>query len=151
GTSLNGHIDVAQPNYESFLRGSQISPWAALEFPAHAATAHVAIHSGATGQTTTFATACAAGLDAIGWAAEQIAAGNAAAVLAGGAEAPLSEFMLRVFQSVGVLSRWQGPPEEASRPFDMWRSGLVLAEGAAVLTVEPQEQARTRRIPVYAK
>jgi len=39
GTSLNGHTDVAQPNYESFLHGNQISPWAALEFPAHAATA----------------------------------------------------------------------------------------------------------------
>ena len=151
GTSLNGHIDVAQPNYESFLRGSQISPWAALEFPAHAATSHVAIHAGATGQTTTFATACAAGLDAIGWAAEQITHGNATAVVAGAAEAPLSEFMLRVFQSVGVLSKWQGPPEEASRPFEMWRSGLVLAEGAAAITVESQELARARNAPVYAK
>ena len=117
GTSINGYIDVAQPNYESFLRGGQIVPWGALEFPAHAATAHVAIHAGATGQTTTFATACAAGLDAIGWAAEQITEGNATAVVAGAAEAPLSEFMLRVFQSVGVLSKWQGPPEEACRPF----------------------------------
>src|SRR5438132_8390385 len=151
GTSLNGHIDIAQPNFQSFLRGSQISPWAALEFPAHAATAHVAIHAGATGQTTTFATACAAGLDAIGWAAEQIANGNATAVVAGAAEAPLSEFMLRVFQSVGVLSKWQGPPEEASRPFEMWRSGLVLAEGAAAVTVESQELARARNAPVYAR
>src|SRR5438552_6071558 len=151
GTSINGYIDVAQPNYESFLRGGQIIPWGALEFPAHAATAHVAIHAGATGQTTTFATACAAGLDAIGWAAEQITHGNATAVVAGAAEAPLSEFMLRVFQSVGVLSKWQGPPEEASRPFEMWRSGLVLAEGAAVLTVESQELAQARTAPAYAK
>src|SRR2546429_6376576 len=151
GTSLNGHIDVAQPNYESFLRGSQISPWAALEFPAHAATSHVAIHAGATGQTTTFATACAAGLDAIGWAAGQSTHGNATAVVAGAAEAPLSEFMLRVFQSVGVLSKWPGAPAEACRPFDMLRSGLVLAEGAAVLTVESQELAQARNAPVYAK
>jgi 3-oxoacyl-[acyl-carrier-protein] synthase II len=151
GTSINGYVDVAQPNYESFLRGGQIVPWGALEFPAHAATAHVAIRAGATGQTTTFATACAAGLDAIGWAAEQVASGSAAAVVAGAAEAPLSEFMLRVFHSVGVLSKWQGPPEEACRPFDMWRSGLVLAEGAAVLTVESQELAQTRTAPMYAR
>jgi 3-oxoacyl-[acyl-carrier-protein] synthase II len=151
GTSINGYIDVAQPNYESFLRGGAIVPWGALEFPAHAATAHVAIRAGATGQTTTFATACAAGLDAVGWAAEQIAGGNATAVIAGAAEAPLSEFMLRVFHSVGVLSKWQGPAEEASRPFDMLRSGLVLAEGAAVLTVESQELAEARTAPTYAK
>src|SRR5436309_3091872 len=151
GTSINGYVDVAQPNYESFLRGGPIVPWGALEFPAHAATAHVAIHAGATGQTTTFSTACAAGLDAIGWAAEQITDGNATAVIAGAAEAPLSEFMLRVFHSVGVLSKWQGPPEEACRPFDMWRSGLVLAEGAAVLTVESQELAQARTAPIYAR
>jgi len=151
GTSLNGYIDVAQPNYESFLRGGQIVPWGALEFPAHAATAHVAIRAGAAGQTTTFATACAAGLDAIGWAAEQITSGSATAVLAGASEAPLSEFLLRVFHAVGVLSKWQGPPEEASRPFDMWRSGLVLAEGAAVLTVESEALAHARAVPAYAK
>lgn len=151
GTSLNGHIDVAQPNYDSFLRGEQVWPWAALEFPAHAATAHVAIDARAVGQTTTFATACAAGLDAVAWAADQIRDGYATAVVAGATEAPLSEFMLRVFHSVGVLSKWQGPPEEASRPFDMWRSGLVLAEGAAVLTVEPEEHARARKAPVYAR
>jgi 3-oxoacyl-[acyl-carrier-protein] synthase II len=151
GTSINGYVDIAQPNYESFLRGGQIVPWGALEFPAHAATAHVAIRAGSTGQTTTFATACAAGLDAIGWAAEQVAGGNATAVVAGAAEAPLSEFMLRVFHSVGVLSKWQGPPEEACRPFEMWRSGLVLAEGAAVLTVESQELAQARTAPRYAK
>jgi 3-oxoacyl-[acyl-carrier-protein] synthase II len=33
----------------------------------------------------------------------------------------------------------------------MWRSGLVLAEGAAAVTVESQELARARNAPVYAK
>ena len=151
GTSLNGHTDVAQPNYESFLRGNQIWPWAALEFPAHAATAHVAIDAKAAGQTTTFATACAAGLDAVGWAADQVRDGRATAVIAGATETPLSEFMLKVFHSAGVLSKWPGPPEEASRPFDMWRSGLVLAEGAAMVTLEPEEHARARNASVYAR
>jgi len=90
-------------------------------------------------------------LDAVGWAADQVRDGHATAVVAGATEAPLSEFMLRVFHSVGVLSKWQGPPEEASRPFDMWRSGLVLAEGAAVLVVEPEEHARARKGSIYAK
>src|SRR5262245_12493649 len=151
GTSLNGHIDIAQPNYEAFLRGNQVSPWAALEFPAHAATAHVAIDTRATGQTTTFATACAAGLDAVAWGSDQIRDGHATAVLAGATEAPLSEFMMRIFSSVGVLSKWVGPPEEASRPFDMLRSGLVLAEGAAILAIESEENARARKAPIYAR
>src|SRR5882762_369759 len=117
GTSLNGQADVAQPNYEFFLEGGQIWPWAALEFPAHAATAHVAIDTKAVGQTTTFATACAAGLDAVGWAADQVGLEDGSVILAGATETPLSEFILRVFHAVGVLSKWPGPAAEASRPF----------------------------------
>ena len=151
GTSLNGQTDVAQPNFEAFLRGDQIWPWAALEYPAHAATSHIAIDARALGQTTTFATACAAGLDAVGWAADEVREGRASAVLAGATETPLSEFILMVFHSVGVLSNWQGPPEEASRPFDLWRAGLVLAEGAAVVSVESEADARARKTPIYAR
>src|SRR3990172_9117432 len=151
GTSLNGQIDVCQPNFQAFTEGGQIWPWAALEYPAHAATSHVAIDAKALGQTTTFATACAAGLDAVGWAADEGRSGQASAVLAGATEAPLSEFILMVFHSVGVLSKWQGPSEEASRPFDLWRAGLVLAEGSAVVTVESEDDARARRVPIYAR
>ena len=151
GTSLSGETDVAQSNFLSFLGGSDIWPWAALEYPGHAATSHVAIDAKALGQTTTFATACAAGLDAIGWAAEEVKRGNADAALAGATETPLSEFIMMVFHSVGVLSKWQGPPEEASRPFDLWRSGLVLAEGAAVVSIEGEADARARGVPIYAR
>jgi len=151
GTSLNGQIDVCQPNFQAFTEGGQIWPWAALEYPAHAATSHVAIDAKALGQTTTFATACAAGLDAVGWAADEVRNGNATAVLAGATETPLSEFILMVFHSVGVLSKWQGPPEEASRPFDLLRAGLVLAEGAAVVSVESEQDARARQATIYAR
>jgi len=151
GTSLNGETDVAQSNFLSFERGGDVLPWAALEYPGHAATSHIAIEAKALGQTTTFATACAAGLDAIGWAAEEVRRGNADAALAGATEAPLSRFIITVFHSVGVLSQWQGPPEEASRPFDLLRSGLVLAEGAAVVSIESEEDARARGVPIYAR
>jgi 3-oxoacyl-[acyl-carrier-protein] synthase II len=151
GTSLNGQIDVAQTNFLAFLHGDTISPWAATEYSGHSATSHVAISAGARGQTTTFSTACAAGLDAIAWAAEQVQSGEATAVVAGATEAPLSEFILMVFQSIGVLSEWQGPPEEASRPFDQLRAGLVLAEGAAVVIVEDEQHARARGARIYAR
>ena len=144
GTSLNGQVDIAQSNFQAFLQGDRILPWASNEYPAHAATSHVAITLGARGQSTTFSTACAAGLDAITWAAQEVSEGQATAVLAGATETPLSAFILMVFQAVGVLSRWQGPAEEASRPFDKLRSGLVLAEGAAAVIVEDERHARER-------
>ena len=40
-------------------------PWTVLEYPAHAATSHVAIEIGSRGPTATPATACVAGIDAI--------------------------------------------------------------------------------------
>jgi 3-oxoacyl-[acyl-carrier-protein] synthase II len=151
GTSMNGLTDVHQPNFESFLRQESIAPWATLEFPAHAATSHVAIESGAKGQTTSFATACAAGLDSIGWAAEQVRHGHATAVIAGAAETPLSGCTVMALHAVGVLPKWQGPPEEASRPFDRLRSGLVIAEGAAMVVVEDEENAIARGARIYAR
>jgi 3-oxoacyl-[acyl-carrier-protein] synthase II len=151
GTALHGEVDVDQPTAEAFSQGGAIKPWVCLEYPAHAATSHVGIAAGARGQTATIATACAAGLDAIAWAAEVVKSGRATAVIAGGTDTPLSPYTLSTFHAVGVLSKWQGPAEEASRPFDALRTGLVLAEGAAVVIVEDEEHARSRNASVYAR
>src|SRR2546430_1715179 len=151
GTSMNGQVDLGESTFAAFLRGDDVLPWTTNEYPAHAATSHIAIDAHAHGQTTTFSTACAAGLDAIGWGAEEVRRGQAKAVIAGGTETPLSAYSLTLFHSVGVLSKWQGPPEEGSRPFELYRSGLVLAEGAAVVVVEDEETARTRGASIYAR
>jgi 3-oxoacyl-[acyl-carrier-protein] synthase II len=150
GTSMNGLADVHQPNFETFLDSGFVSPWACLEYPAHAATSHVAIESHARGQAASFATACAAGLDAIAWAAREVEQGHAKVVIAGGTEAPLSPCTVMALHSVGVLPKWEGPPDEASRPFDRLRDGLVIAEGAAVVVVEDEESARSRGTYIYA-
>lgn len=151
GTSMSGQVDLGEATFAAFLKEKEVSPWTTNEYPAHAATSHIAIDARAHGQTTTFSTACAAGLDAIGWAAEEVRRGQAKAVIAGGTETPLSAYSLTLFHSVGVLSKWQGPPEEASRPFELWRSGLVLAEGAAIVTIEDEEMARARGATIYAR
>src|SRR2546425_3720102 len=77
GTSMNGLTDVHQPNFEAFINGRDIQSWASIEFPAHAATNHVATSSAVHGQTMTFATACIAALDAIAWAADEISCDRA--------------------------------------------------------------------------
>ena len=151
GTTLNGEVDVAEKSLTGFLRGSDPTPWDCLEYPAHAATSHISISVGSQGTSMTLATACAAGLDAIGWAAETLRDDAATAVIAGGTDTPLSPFILAIFRAVGVLSKWSGPPEEASRPFDALRSGLVLAEGSAVVIVEDEESARSRGARIYAR
>lgn len=151
GTSMSGLVDIQEPTFSAFLRGEDVWPWTCLEYPSHAATSHVAIGAGARGQTSSFATACAAGLDAIGWAAQEIRSGSASATIAGGSETPLSTYSLLAFRAVGVLSKWQGPPSQASRPFDKLREGLVLAEGSATVVIEDEVEANARGAHAYAR
>lgn len=150
GTSMSGLIEATQ-SVARFLHSEVIPPWMVLEYPGHAAASHVAMTAQGQGQVAAFGTACVAGLDSIAWAAEKIRRGEATAVIAGAAETPLSPVSLEAFRSLGALSRWQGPPSEASRPFEKLRSGLVLAEGAGIVIVEEEEHARARNAQIYAR
>jgi len=49
GSSMSGLADVEQPAFRSFLQGEEMRPWTVLEYPAHAATSHVAIEIGSLG------------------------------------------------------------------------------------------------------
>lgn len=144
-------FDMYERNVVSFYSGDTIEPWMVLESPGHSPAGHVGIMTHARGQTLGFGSACAAGLDAISWGAAQIMSGHAHTVIAGGTESVLTKQMVAAFHAVGVLSRWPGAPERASRPFDRFRSGMVLAEGAAVVVIEDEARARARGAWIYAK
>lgn len=150
-TSMSGLSDVHQNNFAAFLNGKDIPAWASLEFPAQAAALHVASATGARGQLFTLSTACAAGLDVVGWSVGEIRRGRASAVIAGATETPLSSATMAAFHSTGVLARWDGPPSAASRPFDRLRSGLVMAEGAAAIVIEDPGVAQARRARIYGR
>ena len=100
--------------------------------------------NGFRGPSSTVTTACAAATDAIGLAAMLIRDGRADAVLAGGAEAPVTPLIVAGYSRLGALSSHDGPPAEASRPFDRARDGFVIAEGAGVLLLEEREHALAR-------
>jgi 3-oxoacyl-[acyl-carrier-protein] synthase II len=150
GTSMSGLIEVTA-NFIRFLNNEVVPPWMVLEYPGHAAASHIAMDAAGQGQVAAFSTACVAGLDAISWAADKIERGQATAVLAGASETPLAPPILEAFRTLGALSRWEGPPPEASRPFDRLRSGLVLAEGAGIVVVEDEDHARSRQANIYAR
>ena len=90
------------------------------------------------------ANACASGANAIGHAFELIRSGISKRVLAGGYDA-LSELVFVGFDSL------QAATPEQCRPFDKGRSGLVLAEGAAVLALEEMESALHRGATVLGE
>jgi 3-oxoacyl-[acyl-carrier-protein] synthase II len=92
--------------------------------------AHVSLELGTKGPLSATCTACAAGSDAIGFAARIIRHGDAEVMFAGGSEAPISPVGVGGFAAARALSLRNDDPAGASRPFDAGRDGFVIGEGA---------------------
>jgi len=108
---------------------------------------------GALGTNFSVTAACATGASAIGVAADLVASGNMDLCLAGGVDTLITEYILGGFCNMKVL----GSPREgedvttASRPFDLSRDGFVLGEGATVVVLEREEDARARGAEIIAE
>ncbi|GHJ16996.1 beta-ketoacyl-[acyl-carrier-protein] synthase family protein [Micromonospora sp. AKA38] len=113
--------------------------------------ADVACRHGLHGPAQVVSTGCTSGIDAIGYAHQLVADGEADIVLAGAADSPISPVTVASFDAIGATSPDNDDPEHASRPFDADRHGFVLAEGAAVLVLEEAEHARRRGAHVYCE
>jgi 3-oxoacyl-[acyl-carrier-protein] synthase II len=113
--------------------------------------AQVSLELGTKGPLSATCTACAAGSDAIGYAARLIRHGDADVMFAGGSEAPISPVGISGFAAARALSTRNDDPERASRPFDSGRDGFVVGEGAGCLVLEELEHARARGAHIYAE
>lgn len=90
------------------------------------------------------ANACASGTNAIGHAFHLIRAGLHDRILAGGYDA-LCELVFVGFDTL------QAATTDRIRPFCHTRTGLVLGEGAALLTLEEYTAAKNRNAPILAE
>jgi len=113
--------------------------------------AHVSLELGAKGPLSATCTACAAGSDAIGYAARIIRSGEADVMFAGGSEAPISPIGISGFAAARALSMRNDDPTHASRPFDAGRDGFVIGEGSGCLVLESLEHAQARGARIYAE
>ena len=124
--------------------GMRMSPFFFPMVLPNMAAANVSQYVGAHGYNSTATTACAASNNAIGEALQAIRHGIADVMLAGGAEAGISQLGLAGFAVMRALSTRNDEPQRASRPFDAERDGFVPAEGAGVLVLEERERAIAR-------
>ena len=115
------------------------------------AAANVSRVFGIKGYTSTITTACAAGTQSIGEAAEVLKKGYANVILAGGCEAGISQLGLGGFSTIRALTSQNENPKTASKPFDANRDGFVPAEGAAMLILETEKHAMDRGADIYAE
>ncbi|GAB3809759.1 beta-ketoacyl-[acyl-carrier-protein] synthase family protein [Micromonospora zhanjiangensis] len=113
--------------------------------------ADVACRHGLHGPAMVVSTGCTSGIDAIGYAHQLIADGEADVVVTGASDSPISPVTVASFDAIKATTPDNDDPAHASRPFDAGRQGFVLAEGAAVLVLEELAHARARGAHVYCE
>ncbi len=97
-------------------------------------------------------TACAAGTQSVGEAADKIRSGRADLIITGGVESVFQDYAIAGFEAMDALATgYNDNPSAASRPFDKNRNGFVYSEGCGVLVVESLAHALKRGARIYAE
>jgi 3-oxoacyl-[acyl-carrier-protein] synthase II len=128
----------------------RINPVSSFVSVPNAPSGEIAGALGLTNFNITVSTGCASGLDAVGHGYQMIKNGEAESVLAGGSDCPVTPLMLATLCAADIMSKNENP-EKASRPFDRFRDGGILSEGAAVLMLEDMDMAVTRGADIYGE
>ncbi len=111
----------------------------------NAGTSHISMRFGFTGPSLTVSTACSSANHAIGQALWMIRSGAADLAIAGGAEEPFTNGVVRAWEAMRVVA------PDTCRPFSKDRAGLILGAGAGILVLESWDRAQARGARIYAE
>ncbi|OIO76301.1 MAG: hypothetical protein AUJ85_00575 [Elusimicrobia bacterium CG1_02_37_114] len=152
GTAIGG-LEIAEKECCVFYTKGmdKISPFSVMSMNSNSAVGIIAIEFNINGINTTISTGCSAGLSAIAHAYDIISNGRADIMIAGGAEAPLFPVTFESFCASQVLSKRNGDPTKASRPFEKNRDGYILGEGAGIVILEKLDHALERKAKIYVE
>ncbi len=152
GTGIGGmgtQLEQARVFYD---RGpNKVSPFMVPMILPDAASSMIAIHLGVRGPNMAIVTACASGTNAIGEAMNIIRRGQADAMFAGGSDAVIITMSMAGLGNMTALSTRNDDPLHASRPFDLYRDGFVMGEGAAILVLKSLDFALARGANILAE
>jgi len=143
GTSVMDFEGITRGTQSVFNRGVRgVQP--RLIFSTHVASIATTVVSalGLQAKTMAVQSSCCGGLDAIGFAAEAIASGEIDLAICGGTESPLFKHPLLELRGAGLTPPTSERASEIGRPFDLWRTTGVVAEGACMVVLEPEESPR---------
>ena len=111
----------------------------------------ISLNMGITGPHYTIGAACAAGNAGLIQGAQMLRLGEVDIALAGGVSESIHTFgIFASFKSQGALAAHEDPAK-ASRPFDMRRNGIVVAEGGCMYVLERLSDARARQAQIYGE
>ncbi|MFI4962556.1 MAG: beta-ketoacyl-[acyl-carrier-protein] synthase family protein [Legionellales bacterium] len=152
GTSMGGTPEL-EAAYKCFFTGSwkKIPPLSVIRGMPNSVANHIAIAFGIGGPNMTISNACVSSGEAIGAAYQHISRGILSTALCGGTESLLWESLMAAWCKLRVLSTHNENPQSACRPFDLNRSGMVMADGAGIILLEELDQAKARGAPILAE
>lgn len=149
-----GGINTLEAELKNFFENPgypRFNPFFITKMISNIAAGQITIRYGFHGVSYAITSACAASNNAIANALDLIRLGRANIILAGGAEATITQTAIGGFNSMKALSTMNETPETASRPFDKTRDGFVAGEGAGVLMIEELEHALKRGARIYCE
>jgi 3-oxoacyl-[acyl-carrier-protein] synthase II len=143
-----GSVDLGRWGQE----GLEVMPplWM-LKYLPNMLACHVSILHNAQGPNNSITQTEVSSLLALGEACRIIRRNQADFFLVGGADSKINPLSLVRQSLFEHLSSRNEAPQEASRPFDRRRDGLVLGEGATVFVLEELEHARQRGARIYGE
>ena len=143
--TTDGGGDAGERIAEHVVRGEDVPAELPRRVPAATIPVSVARELGLSDvDTSTVATACAAGNYALGNGFDAVASGDVDFALCGGADA-MCRMTFTGFYRLGAVD------PERCRPFDVHRQGILTGEGAGVLVLEPLDRAVARGARIYAE
>ncbi|MDA8744116.1 beta-ketoacyl-[acyl-carrier-protein] synthase family protein [Rubripirellula amarantea] len=111
----------------------------------------IALNMGITGPHYTIGAACAAGNAGLIQGAQMLRLEECDVAIAGGTSESIHTFgIFASFNSQNALAT-NDDPTKASRPFDVDRNGIVVAEGGCLYTLERLSDAKARGAEIYGE
>ena len=148
GSGIGG-ISTFETQYKKLLKSPRfVSPFFIPSMIPDIAAGHVSIKYGFKGVNYGIVSACATSNHAFGDAFKMIQSGLADAIVAGGAEAAITEMSIAGFSNMKALSK-NSDKNSASRPFDKNRDGFVISGGSGMVILEEKESALKRGAKIY--
>lgn len=146
-----GSVITAKKVVESDINKEEINKDMARNYVREEAANIISDYFGFSGVSQIVSTGCTSGIDSIGLANSLIERDILDIVVCGGTEAPLNKIVVSAFAKINALSLRNDEPEKASRPYDKYRDGFVLAEGSGILVLESKKMVIESNRNAYAE
>lgn len=154
GLTEHGTVETENEVYNIGQYGHDVNYWThhhnprtVLNNPA----GEISMNLGVTGPHYSIGAACAAGNAALIQGVQMLRLGEVDLALCGGISECVGSFgIFASFRAQGALAE-HADPTRASRPFDLQRNGIVIAEGGCVFTLERLDRALERGAKIYGE